>query len=233
MVKIPQSRRVALLIDADNAQLHHTAQVLDFSKSYGSLTICHAYSDWKKPPLSSWREKILALNVKTVQQDRIEKEATDHRIFIEVCEFLRDDAADIYVLVSSDGHFTLLCEHIQKKGKQVIVIASKNHTSQSLLNSRVKLIYVEELESEINKRNISHPTSALSTLKELEKLLDRAFLELPQKDGWVHYGLLGKKLRQLEPNFQSRFGGKKLSTWLKSLAQCFESREQFVRRINR
>ena len=43
MLNIPTSYRVALLIDADNAQLNHLEQVIKFSDTCGVQLIFRAY----------------------------------------------------------------------------------------------------------------------------------------------------------------------------------------------
>ncbi len=63
---------VAILIDADNAELNYVEQVLKLSDYYGTVDICRAYGDWKLPPLSPWREN-LAPNVERIQVDRVGK----------------------------------------------------------------------------------------------------------------------------------------------------------------
>lgn len=214
MNKYPLPRRVALLIDADNTKLCSTSQILGFAKQYGELTICRAYGDWKQPPLSSWCKKLAVLDVKLEQQARSGKNATDYLLMIEAGEILGADEADVFAIVSGDGDFESLCRRIKQKGKQVIGIGNKNHTSEGLQRVCHKFFFVEDIVTE---------------LAEFEALLARAMLEISQKDGWVHYAPLGQKLRQLYPNFESRFGNRKLSEWLSNFNTQFEICEQKVR----
>jgi uncharacterized LabA/DUF88 family protein len=145
MLKLPQSPRVALLIDADNAQLKRIAKVLRFSASQGSLTINHAYGDWNKRPLSSWREKIRPHKITLMQQKRNRKNATDRRLIAETEKILASNIVDIFIIVSSDHHFTPLCRLIKDMGKDVIIIGNKNYTSKTLLKSCANAVYIEDL----------------------------------------------------------------------------------------
>lgn len=120
MINIPLHDYVALLIDADNAELRYLEQVLKIAEYYGQLEICRAYGDWNGSQLASSCEKIDALNIERVQVNRIGKNATDHRLLVEAGEILGTDlfgnVVGIFVIVSGDGDFTSACKLIQERG---------------------------------------------------------------------------------------------------------------------
>lgn len=224
MLNIPQSCRVALLIDADNLQPVYTKQILCLADYYGKLTICRAYGDWKKSPLSSWYHKIRTLNIKTIQVERVGKDSSDKQLMIEAGEILGADEADVFIIASGDGDFKLLCKRIKQKSRKVIGIGNEGQTSTSLRETCNKFYYLEEIDKELSK--LEKP------LREFKNLVNRAFHELPRnEDGWVDCGPLGTKLREVTFDFESRFGGEKLSTWLKRLNGYFETQGQRVRKI--
>lgn len=232
MINILHSFGVVVLIDADNTQLSHMTQVLNISEYYGPLKSCLAYGDWKRSPLSSWRDKISSFDITPIQQDRNGKNATDYRLMIEAGEILGEDEFYDFIIVSGDGDFTLLCEHIKQKGRKVIGFGNRKHTAESFRESCDKFYYLEDLENELSKLKKLHPIPP-DELRKFFVCLIMAYHQLPQKDGWVHYGDLGKKLRERSPNFESRFGKYKLSELLRNLNEDFESHEQMIRRIDR
>lgn len=219
MLHIPTSRRVALLIDADNVQLKYLDQILKISKSYGSLKICRAYSDWKKLPLSSAKASIQSLNIEAEQVDRTGKDTTDKRLMIEASYLLGTGEANIFIIVSGDGDFRLLCEHIKQKGRKVIGIGNKGQTSSRLQAACDRFYSIEDLE-ELEQ----------TQLEEFKALLFCALNSIPpDKDGWAHCGSLGHKLRKLDPEFEQRFGCKKLSVWLSNLGDQIERKGHMIR----
>lgn len=226
MLNIPTSQRVALLIDADNAQLNRLEQVLKISDYYGTVTICRAYGDWKKPPLAAWKKPENLANVELIQVDRVGKDTTDKRLLIDGGIILGAKQAETFVVVSGDSDFKQLFESIKEENGIVIGIGNKGQTSDSLPESCDTFYFIENLEEELLKLE-------KAPLWEFEELLYMAFHELPLKEGWVGFGPLGTKLRELEPEFEIKFGSKKLSEWLRNLGEYFEIRDQMVRKVDR
>src|SRR6185436_4908516 len=105
-------KTLALLIDGDNAQLNYTKQIIQFCEVFGTLKIKRAYGDWKQSPLSAHWQTITDLGIKRVQQDRVTKNATDMRLAMAVASMIDKGEVNIYFIVSSDNHFTAVCEQI-------------------------------------------------------------------------------------------------------------------------
>ncbi|MBZ0281118.1 MAG: NYN domain-containing protein [Anaerolineae bacterium] len=226
IINIPTSHRVALLIDADNIQLSQLEQILKISDYYGNLEISRAYGDWKKSPLSAAYDDVCNLNIECIQVDRVAKDTTDKQMMIEAGEILGADAADIFIIASGDGDFRLLCERIKHKGRKVVGIGNKGQTSTHLRDSCDAFHYIERLEEALIQLEQTR-------LQEFKALLFRALDSNPcGKEGWVHCGLVGKKLRELDSGFENRFGGKKLSKWLSDLGGQLDIRGQMVRRLS-
>lgn len=150
MLSVPNSRRVALLIDADQIPLSRLNKILKFSESCGNLKICRAYGDWKQPPLCNSVANVRHLKIEWVQVDRIAKDTTDKKLMIEAVEILCASKVDTFIIASGDGDFRLLCEWIQKKGRQVIGIGNKGHTSVPLQEFCHAFYYVEDLERHLS-----------------------------------------------------------------------------------
>lgn len=125
-------KNLALLIDADNAQLAYTKQIIEFCATYGTFKAKRAYGDWKTLPLSAHVKTISNLGVERVQQNRIGKNATDFGLAMDVALMLDKNEANIYFIVSSDSDFAAVCERIGQKGATVIGIGSKAHNTSEL-----------------------------------------------------------------------------------------------------
>ena len=229
-------KRVAILIDADNTQLSYMEEVLKLSDYYGLLETCRAYGDWHLPPLSSWREKIDLPNIERIQVDRLGKNATDHHMMIEIGEILGAqfdrNTVDFFILVSGDGDFTSACKLLKDRGKQVIVIGNDKQTAKSLRASCDEFYNLADLLNELNSLKVRHPISP-SKVREFFNPLFFAYHQLDdKKEDWVSHHELDIQLRELVPDYESRFGKYTLLQWLENFNQQYENDNKQIRRID-
>lgn len=222
MPKTAPKVRVAVLIDADNTQLDRVDQVLKLAKQYGRLAVCCAYGDWKKPPLLTSVAKMDALKIERIQVDRVTKNATDHRLLVEVGEIVGrysgKKEVKVFLIVSGDGHFTPACKFLRERNKKVIGIGNKEHTNQNLRAACSDFFFLEDLDAELAK--IDKRLSVRYTDAEVEALrlgyLFSAYMEIRQPDGRANLSQLVETLRKLDADYEVHFGGKKVSVWLKA-----------------
>jgi len=66
----PSADKLAVLIDADNAQASIASELLAEISSYGTATVGRAYGDWTTPNLSGWKEALHNLAIQPIQQFR-------------------------------------------------------------------------------------------------------------------------------------------------------------------
>jgi 5S rRNA maturation endonuclease (ribonuclease M5) len=73
------SDRLAVLIDADNAQAALVQELMSEISRYGTATIKRAYGDWTTTNLAAWKGVLHANAVQPIQQFRYTagKNATD------------------------------------------------------------------------------------------------------------------------------------------------------------
>lgn len=200
MLNIPTSKPVALLIDADNIRLNHLKRILEISAYYGSRKTCRAYGDWEKPPLANSSDKVRDLGIETIQVDRRAKDSTDKALLIEAGEILGEGSAETFIIASGDGDFRQLCERIRQKGRKVVGIGHKGHTSPHLRESCSTFHYIEDLEEALMQFK---PTRH----QEFDVRLYRALDSLPRdEEGWVTWGSLANRLRELDSDLENRFG---------------------------
>lgn len=102
--------KIAVLIDADNAQLKALNAILDEISKYGRIIVKKAYGDWKSDSLKKWEDELKQLAIKPVQQFAYTKgkNATDIALIIDAMDLLYARNYDAFVIVSSDADYTPL-----------------------------------------------------------------------------------------------------------------------------
>lgn len=102
--------RLAVMIDADNAQASLVQELMSEVSRYGTATIKRAYGDWTTPNLGSWKGVLHANAIQPVQQFRYTtgKNATGSALIIDAMDVLHSGVVDGFCLVSSDRDFTRL-----------------------------------------------------------------------------------------------------------------------------
>ena len=60
--------RLAVLIDADNAQPAITESLLAEVAKYGTAHVKRAYGDWTETNLKGWKDKLLEASIQPIQQ---------------------------------------------------------------------------------------------------------------------------------------------------------------------
>jgi hypothetical protein len=89
-VSEPSQDRLAVLIDADNAQPSITEGLLSEVAKYGVASVKRIYGDWTTPSLSGWKSVLLEHSIQPVQQFRytVGKNATDSAMIIDAKDSL-------------------------------------------------------------------------------------------------------------------------------------------------
>ena len=107
-VSEPSQNRLAVLIDADNAQPSITEGLLSEVAKYGVASVKRIYGDWTTPSLTGWKSVLLEHSIQPVQQFRytVGKNATDSAMIIDAMDLLYTKRFDGFCLVSSDSDFT-------------------------------------------------------------------------------------------------------------------------------
>jgi uncharacterized LabA/DUF88 family protein len=225
---------VAILIDADNAQLKYIEHVVKIAEYYGKLEICSAYGDWQTSQLSGWCETLDALKISRIQVDRVGKNATDNRLLLDAGSILSyglmRNAVRVFVLVSGDGDFASACQAIQESGRQVIGIGNGEITSKSLENVCDEFYYLEDLEHELSELKKRYPIPP-NEVRAFWKMLHFVYIKFYETQvEWITLSELGNKLREVKPDYESRFGDRKLSEWLSNFDWYLEINGQVIRR---
>jgi uncharacterized protein (TIGR00288 family) len=229
-----QFNRLAVLIDAENANPNLIESLLKEIAKYGNAHVKRIYGDWTNQYLNKWKEKLNRFAVQPIQQFQytVGKNSTDNALIIDAMDLLYTKSFDGFCIVSSDSDFTRLASRIREDGLLVFGFGEKK-TPEAFVRACDKFIYTEILEQLelsavedlVDSSPESKPASKLLHLQKqdaqkalkkntkLTKLLKDAYEAISdEEDEWIHLGPFGGQLTKLSPSFDSRnYGYKKLS----------------------
>src|SRR5271157_1166379 len=224
------NRRIAMLIDGENAQSSLIDKMVAETGKYGLVTVRRIYGDWTTPQMKSWKDVLNTHAIQPIQQFRytVGKNSSDASLIIDAMDILYEGTVHGFCLVSSDSDYTRLATRIREKGLFVMGIGRKN-TPPAFVKACEVFVYTENLvpEKKIIKV-IPHQQEAVAgnITSDPLPLLKNAFDMAEQEDGWAFLGTLGGRLRQLDPGFDSRtYGYNQISQLVKAQKDTFESKE--------
>src|SRR3954466_9663335 len=138
--------RLAVLIDADNAQASITEGLLAEVAKYGTAHVKRAYGDWTATNLRGWKDQLLAQSIQPIQQFAYTtgKNATDAAMVIDAMDLLYSGRFDGFCIVSSDSDFTRLAARIRESGLTVYGFGERK-TPKPFVAACDKFIYIDNL----------------------------------------------------------------------------------------
>ena len=138
--------RLAVLIDADNAQASITEVLLAEVAKYGTAHVKRAYGDWTSANLKGWKDKLLAQSIQPIQQFAYTrgKNSTDAAMVIDAMDLLYSGRFDGFCIVSSDSDFTRLAARLRESGLTVYGFGERK-TPTPFVAACDKFIYIENL----------------------------------------------------------------------------------------
>jgi len=209
----PQTR-LAVLIDADNAQPSITEGLLSEIAKYGVASVKRIYGDWTTPSLSGWKSVLLEHSIQPVQQFRytVGKNATDSAMIIDAMDLLYAKRFEGFCLVSSDSDFTRLASRIREEGVLVYGFGEKK-TPKAFVSACDKFIFTEVLRFQESAEPAVKPRTSneLKRDAKLVALLRNALEAASDESGWAHLGAVGSNIAKQAPEFDPRnYGFSKL-----------------------
>ncbi len=225
------AQKLAVLIDADNAQPSIIEGLLSEIAKYGTANVKRIYGDWTGPHLKSWKDVLLLYSIQPMQQFHytVGKNATDAAMIIDAMDLLYTNKFDGFCIVSSDSDFTKLASRIRESGLVVYGFGEKK-TPEAFVSACDKFIYTEVLRS---KEDDSLPIKRKSTneLKQdtkLVNLLRNAVEASSDESGWSHLAPVGSNIAKQVTDFDPRnYGYKKLGELI-AATKLFEIEERPV-----
>lgn len=223
--------KLAVLIDADNAQATIVKSLLAEIAKFGVASVKRIYGDWTQPQLSSWKKVLLELSIQPVQQFGYTKgkNATDSALIIDAMDLLYTRRFDGFCLVSSDSDFTRLAARLREEGLTVYGFGEKK-TPEPFVSACDKFIYTELLRpivaTEVDLELLESSKITNSEQVPIE-LIVKAVDDVSEDNGWAQLGTVGSNITKVRPEFDSRlYGYKKFSNLVKSFPAYFEIQER-------
>lgn len=239
------AKRLAVLIDADNAQAGVIEGLLEEIARFGEATVKRIYGDFTSPNSASWKKVLNRYSIKPVQQFAYTtgKNATDSTMIIDAMDLLYTRRFDGYCLVTSDSDFTGLAVRLREEGL-VVYGFGEQKTPEAFRNACHKFVFTEVLRKPANVPDSAPPQAASSPtarapdnavepLEEIKRppfpkdFLMEALEKSADDSGWAHLGTFGSYLQKIQPDFDSRLHGfKKLSDLVRGRNDLFATEER-------
>ena len=231
--------RLAVLIDADNAQASVIEGLLAEVAKYGLASVKRIYGDFTSQQLAQWKKVLLKHSISPVQQFAYTagKNATDSSLIIDAMDLMYTGRFDGMCLVSSDSDFTRLAQRLREEGLTVYGFGERK-TPDAFVQACDKFIYTEVLRAE--DAAAAPAKSPQKTAKKAAKqapqvqgkpadvpappapapkpagplplpldLIRQAIEEASDDEGWAHLGTMGSYLNKVRPDFDPRLYGQK------------------------
>jgi uncharacterized LabA/DUF88 family protein len=204
------SSRLAVLIDADNAQAALIDDLLAEVAKYGVATVKRIYGDWTSPQLGRWKDVLHLHAINPVQQFAYTKgkNATDSAMIIDAMDLLYTSRFDGFCLVTSDSDFTRLASRLRESGVTVYGFGERK-TPESFRAACDKFVYVDVLASGPEADDVEAPRKR-PTAKELRgdarlvTQLRNAVEAASDDDGWATLSAVGNHIAKQAPDFDPR-----------------------------
>lgn len=229
MKNLDEHKKIAVLIDADNAQKTKIKLIIEEISAYGHIVVKRAYGDWSTSNLKNWKQSLNELAIQPIQQFSYTtgKNSTDASMIIDAMDLLYTEKFDAFALVSSDSDFTKLASRLRESEILVFGVGEKK-TPIAFRNACDDFIYTENLnEIEIieddkkKKIKVNSPNE-----NELVPLLNKAWEKHQDEDGWANVSSAGSFIKRTKPDFDPKnYNATKLPEIIERIPQYFEMKK--------
>ncbi|UNK59068.1 NYN domain-containing protein [Pseudoxanthomonas daejeonensis] len=231
MTMTEPEKRIALLIDADNAPASKIDVILAEVARYGVANVRRAYGNWKSPHLKQWEAVLHEYAIRPIQQFAYStgKNASDMAMVIDAMDLLYARNLDGFAIVTSDADFTPLVMRLLTDGEKVYGFGEKK-TPSPFVNACSKFTYLEALGAppDNGKVEASAPKKAAQDLRgdaRLVQMLRSAVDSGSGDDGWTRLDVVGSQIGN-QASFDPRnYGYRKLSDLVKA-SDLFEVKQE-------
>jgi hypothetical protein len=235
--------RLAVLIDADNAQAAVIEALLAEVARYGEATVRRIYGDFTAPTSAAWKKVLQRNAIKPVQQFAYStgKNSTDSTLIIDAMDLLYTGNFDGFCLVTSDSDFTGLAMRLREEGLRVFGFGERK-TPEAFRNACHRFVFVEVLRDgggPEEREPLDEVPAGTAPTTPAPRTETAARPKLPKKfvltaleqsvddEGWAHLGTFGNYLNKLQPDFDPRlYGYRKLSDLVRNRTDLFVTEER-------
>lgn len=214
MKDLSDQKKIAVLIDADNAQCSKINFIFNELSSHGHIITKRAYADWTNENMKSWKRTVNELSIQPIQQFAYTtgKNSTDSSLIIDAMDLLYTGKYDAFAIVSSDSDFTRLAARLRESEIYVFGFGEKK-TPISFRNSCDDFIFTENLDIvsiQINESEklVQKSNSELIPQSIIDILLNgwNQFKEDDDQE-WANVAAVGSLIKRIMPDFDPRTYG--------------------------
>ncbi|SFK23209.1 TIGR00288 family protein [Desulfomicrobium apsheronum] len=231
MKDLNDQKKIAVLIDADNAQHSKIKYILDEISKHGHIITKKAYGDWSSEYLKNWKTVLNELAIQPIQQFAytIGKNSTDSSLIIDAMDLLYTEKYDAFALISSDSDFTKLASRLRESEVYVFGVGERK-TPVSFRNSCDDFVFSENLGESIiigldKDQAATEPAANVEEIpQDIIDALLTGWIQYKDDDGedWANVAPVGGLLKRLKPDFDPRTYGFTKITELISKIDIFE-----------
>jgi hypothetical protein len=228
-------RKLAVLIDADNASARIATGLFEEIATIGEASVRRIYGDFSGTRLKGWAE-VLSMHAIMPHQNfanTVGKNASDIALVIDAMDLLHSARFDGFCLVSSDSDFTRLAARIREQGVDVYGFGEQK-TPESFRQACKRFIYTENLVPALPLAEAPLPQLAeTASIKQppthAVPLITTALGQLEDLDSWYALSAVGSRLNALTSDFDPRtYGCAKLVTLIEK-SGAFDIRRDDLR----
>jgi len=225
--ELASTARLAVLIDADNANAKMTEGLLAEIAKFGVASVKRAYGNWTSQNLAGWKSVLLDHAIQPMQQFSYTngKNATDSAMIIDAMDLLHSRRLDGFCIVSSDSDFTGLARRIREDGL-IVVGFGEAKTPRPFVAACDRFVYMEFLlrdssvEPGMGEKGPENDAS-------LVKLIRDAIEATSDDAGWSALSAVGDSIYKQQPDFDPRkWGVNKLSDLVKAMPRIVRVEER-------
>jgi uncharacterized LabA/DUF88 family protein len=237
MKDLDAEKKIAVLIDAENAQYTVLGAVLSELSKHGHIVSKKAYGDWSSNHLRNWKQPLNELAINPVQQFSYTqgKNSSDAAMIIDAMDLLYSGNFDAFALISSDSDFTKLASRLRESQIYVFGVGEQK-TPLAFRNACDDFIYTEILrDPEAVEEAPQTESASAGQLSETRKsrqelccdtrlvnILRNSINEYADDDGWAPLSGCGGLIKRQYPDFDSRTYGYPSLTKLIEATDLFE-----------
>ncbi len=202
-------RRIAVLVDGDNAQPQLLDEIMKEVARHGTPLIRRIYGDWASGRLGPWTKALHEFAFQAVQQhvNSPGKNATDSRLIIEAMDLLHTAPwLEGYCLVSSDADYTALAKRLREGGRWVLGIGEKK-TPPAFVKACERFTYTELLVQTPASPKVPSKASPKPIAKGSDELLHfllEAVRAMERDDGYANLSQMRQWIGERKADFDPR-----------------------------
>jgi hypothetical protein len=225
MTATQSNNRLAVLIDADNAQPSVIEGLLAEVAKLGVASVKRIYGDWTSTGTTQWKQSLLRYSITPVQQFAYTKgkNATDASLIIDAMDLMHTHrfgekkTPDAFVAACDKFIYT---EVLRPASAEVAVVPPEAPSPPKRKEAPDSANAVEPVTPVAPSKPAEPPQVPLD-------LIRQAIEEESDESGWAHLGAVGSYIQRIRADFDVRlYGSKKLSELLGKYPKHFAIEER-------